>query len=94
MRIVQEVLTNALRHARAQSFRAQLEFESSELRLRMDDDGLGFDAARKHDGLGLIGIEERVAEMAGTMKLRTRPGAGVSLSIVLPLVDGGWSAKP
>jgi len=88
------VLTNALRHARPRSFRAQLEFESSELRLRMDDDGLGFDAARKHDGLGLIGIEERVAEMAGTMQLRTRPGAGVNLSIVLPLIDGGWSAKP
>lgn len=88
MRIVQEVLTNALRHARAERFRAQLEFEAEKVHLLLEDDGRGFDPARKHDGLGLLGIGERVAAMAGTMKLRTHPGAGMNVSIVLPLVGG------
>ena len=85
LRIVQEVLTNVLRHARASRFTARVVFEPEALRLEMADDGVGFDPQHKPQGYGLVGIAERVREMAGTLAIATAPGAGVAIAIVLPL---------
>jgi glucose-6-phosphate-specific signal transduction histidine kinase len=53
--------------------------------VRIEDDGKGFMPARSARGLGLIGIEERVAEMGGVLELNSKPGAGTRIFISIPL---------
>jgi len=53
--------------------------------VRIEDDGKGFTPVRGVRGLGLIGIEERVAEMGGVLNLDSKPGAGTRIFISIPL---------
>ena len=55
------------------------------LDVSVTDDGIGFDPARRRDGLGLRGIEERVKELHGTMTIGSAAGRGTTLAIRLPL---------
>jgi signal transduction histidine kinase len=84
-RVVQEALTNCVRHARAQKIRIELSLRNGELQLLMTDDGVGLDPARRNSGLGLRGIDERVKELAGTMSIARGPDRGTVLSVRLPL---------
>jgi signal transduction histidine kinase len=54
------------------------------LLLSIQDDGQGFDV-RHSRGLGLLGMEERVAHLGGTLQLVSEPGSGTLISVVLPL---------
>jgi signal transduction histidine kinase len=86
-RIVQEALTNVARHAQAASCRVFLHRLAHTLLITVEDDGVGFDpaATRTGDrGLGLIGIQERVAAIGGTFRLESSPGRGTRLSVELP----------
>jgi signal transduction histidine kinase len=83
-RICQELVTNVVRHARARHVVARLVFEPNEVRLDVRDDGVGFDSARRPDGHGLAGIEERVAEMGGQLAVRTVVGDGTTIMVHLP----------
>lgn len=83
LRIGQEVLTNALRHASATNFQASLSFVSGTCTLELRDDGRGFDLAGKYDGFGLMGIRERVDDMAGKLLLQSTPGQGTTVKIEL-----------
>jgi PAS domain S-box-containing protein len=85
LRIGQEVLTNVLRHARATELEVQLVFGDAEVRLKMSDNGCGFNSAGKHEGFGLRGIAERVEKMGGQLSIQSASGAGSSISVVLPL---------
>jgi PAS domain S-box-containing protein len=87
LRIGQEVLTNALRHAQASLFEVKIAFAADAVRLDLRDDGRGFDPGRKHDGFGLLGIRERVEAMGGQVQVQSRPGAGTRFFIALPLRD-------
>jgi len=87
LRIAQEVLTNALRHASASEFMAQLAFDAREIRLELRDNGRGFDPAGKHDGFGLLGMRERVDGMGGRISIQSARGEGAMITIVLPLTD-------
>jgi len=84
LRIGQEVLTNALRHARASHFAAHLVFNGQGLELNLSDDGQGYDPQRRHDGFGLRGIRERVEGMGGEINIDSRAGAGSAIRIGLP----------
>ena len=84
-RIVQEALTNCARHSEARSILIQLASEEKRYIVRIEDDGKGFTPARSARGLGLIGIEERVAEMGGILELDSKPGAGTRIFISIPL---------
>jgi len=84
-RIVQEALTNCARHSEARSILIQLASEEQRYIVRIEDDGKGFTPARSARGLGLIGIEERVAEMGGVLELNSKPGAGTRIFISIPL---------
>jgi signal transduction histidine kinase len=84
-RIVQEALTNCARHSEARSILIQLASEENRYVVRIEDDGKGFTPVRGVRGLGLIGIEERVAEMGGVLKLDSKPGAGTRIFISIPL---------
>jgi signal transduction histidine kinase len=84
-RIVQEALTNVARHAGATSCRVAMSLCGEDLKVVVEDDGIGFDvAARKGAGLGLIGIRERVGELGGSVVIDSRPGASTSLRAVIP----------
>lgn len=84
MRIALEGLTNTLRYAHARRFTAHLIFTEESLRLDLNDDGSGFNPAAGHEGFGLTGMEERAEAMAGNFSVRSAPGEGTSISIVLP----------
>jgi signal transduction histidine kinase len=85
-RIVQESLTNCARHARAKNVFIDLHGGRTELSLTVRDDGVGFEPGRTQNrGLGLIGIEERVRELDGTVELDSHPGKGTVLNVVISL---------
>lgn len=89
-RVSQEALTNVARHATAQTATITLKLEGQRLILSIRDDGIGFDVraaeSRSTDGhsLGLLGIQERVARVGGTVEIRSRRGKGSSVTIRLP----------
>src|SRR6266403_450020 len=85
LRIGQEVLTNVLRHARANEFNLLLVFDSSETRLELRDNGCGFDLQRKHEGFGLQGMRERAEGMGGRLTIQSAAGKGTAILIVLPV---------
>ncbi len=54
--------------------------------LSVEDDGRGFDARRVR-GLGLVGMEERVHHLGGALRVKSRPGSGTTIAVVLPLAS-------
>ncbi len=89
LRIAQESLTNTIKHAKAKNFRATLTFGAKETQFRLVDDGSGFDLHADHEGFGLVGMKERVDQMRGQFILRSMPGQGTEIQIIL-----NNSAKP
>ena len=83
-RIVQEALTNVVRHARAKHVEVRLAVRDGALELAVSDDGIGLPMDERPSGFGLIGIRERVATRAGRMQLGARAGGGTVLSVTLP----------
>ncbi len=84
-RVVQEALTNCVRHAQARSIEVTVTGRPDSLAIAVHDDGIGFDPARPRSGLGLRGIEERVKELAGTMGITSTAGGGTTIDVRLPL---------
>jgi signal transduction histidine kinase len=86
-RIVQEALTNVLRHARASTCRVALRRALDVLTIDVEDDGVGFDTVDGHPqqaGIGLIGIRERVTELGGRYHVDSRNPVGTRLHVELP----------
>ena len=85
-RILQEALTNVIRHAQAQTVELTLSVQGKELCLSISDDGQGFvpDTGRP-TSFGLVGMRERVLMLGGTLSLQSEPGAGTTLSVRVPL---------
>jgi signal transduction histidine kinase len=84
-RSVQEALTNCVRHARAARVHVVVKGWPDHLVVSVSDDGVGIDPAKRRGGLGLLGIEERVRELGGTMNVESSTGAGTTLAIHLPI---------
>jgi len=78
-RVAQEALHNCVRHARASLVRVEVRNEDGRLCLLVRDDGIGFNP-RVEKGLGLLGMQERVESLGGTLSVESRPGAGTALS--------------
>lgn len=84
-RIVQEALTNASRHSGARNVQVRLNSSRAWLIGTIADDGGGFDkGVAKRRGLGLIGMEERVRELGGSISVMASPGRGTSVEFRLP----------
>jgi two-component system sensor histidine kinase UhpB len=84
-RIVQEALTNVTRHANAKHVRVELTLDSQGLNLNIEDDGQGMaDTQAVHPGFGLLGMQERVASVAGRISISSKLGQGVRLAIQIP----------
>ena len=81
-RIAQEALQNALKHSHARSVSMRLVGTPAELELSIADDGVGFDVdAAWGNGLGLVGIRERLDAIGGTFEILSTQGAGTSLVV-------------
>jgi signal transduction histidine kinase len=85
--VVQEALNNIKRHSNAKKAVVTLEFDEDSLKMVIKDDGEGFRTPRKFDRLaakgklGLIGMQQRIDFLGGTVKIRSRPGEGTTLLI-------------
>lgn len=85
-RILQEALTNVMRHAQAHSVEIELVREDGQLRMTVSDDGTGFRRDQPRPAsFGLVGVRERVLMLGGSMALDSEPGEGTSLSVTIPL---------
>lgn len=85
-RVLQEALTNIMRHAAAHSVEIRLSREAGALQLCIADDGVGFDPGRTRSGsFGLVGMRERVAMFGGSLTLDSSPGQGTTLCVRVPL---------
>ena len=89
-RIVQEALTNIAKHANAREGHVRLERDTDadgaiNIVVDISDNGIGFDLAQCPQGLGLVGIQERVNAMNGRLEIETAPGRGVHLKVNTPL---------
>jgi two-component system sensor histidine kinase UhpB len=89
-RIVQEALSNIMKHSNAGFARVSLVLLDADdaLRIEVADDGEGFDPALALDGIGIIGMRERVFAVGGSIRVQSRPGEGTLVAITLPLADG------
>jgi signal transduction histidine kinase len=83
-RVAQEALRNCARHAGAQSVRVTVACEGKTLKLSVQDDGRGFDA-RHEKGLGLLGMQERVASLGGEFQISSERECGALVVVSLPL---------
>ena len=81
-RIVQEALTNVARHARARSCTVQLALEADAVLLEIADNGRGMTGHRA--GVGLQAMQERADELGGSCRITSRPGAGTTVTALLP----------
>ncbi len=87
-RVAQEALTNVARHAQASQVAVTLIQSDGQVLLRVADDGVGFDPAQvdeASDGLGLLGMRERLAMVGGEFLLESAPGQGTQLAARIPL---------
>ena len=87
-RILQEALTNVMRHAQAHTVELTLSVQGRELCLSISDDGQGFvPAGGRPTSFGLVGMRERVLMLGGTLALHSVPGEGTTLTVRVPLVE-------
>jgi PAS domain S-box-containing protein len=90
-RVVQEALTNVVRHAKARQVTIELKQEEKELQLTVSDDGIGFDvkSAQKRallgESFGLLGMQERVALVGGTIEIESMLSRGTKVIAFFPL---------
>jgi signal transduction histidine kinase len=86
-RIAQEALNNTLKHASASSVVVYLRRRGSQIELEVIDDGLGFDpeSTRDKEGMGLESIRERAQELGGAAVIRSAPGEGVSVKVIVAI---------
>jgi two-component system sensor histidine kinase UhpB len=97
-RVVQEALTNTVRHAVARHVFIELSRSENALELVVRDDGVGFDVDRtlqqaaQNGRLGLSGMRERVQILGGSLEVDSAPGRGTHIRTTFPLADG--AAEP
>ncbi|NBA97734.1 PAS domain S-box protein [Pseudomonas sp. R5(2019)] len=88
-RILQEALTNVMRHAQAHTVHISLKLDGSMLCLTISDDGCGFAASTSRPtSFGLVGMRERVLMLGGSLELDSEPGEGTTLSVSIPFDAG------
>ena len=84
-RIVQEQLTNIIKHSKARKVKIKIEADDKEIHLSVVDNGGGFDPASVERGLGLNNITNRAESLEGKIIIDSSPGKGCHLSVTIPL---------
>jgi two-component system CheB/CheR fusion protein len=85
-RVMQEALTNVARHAHATAVRVILKTDESNINLSIKDNGIGFDplAINASASGGILGMQERVSLISGTLQVRSKPGSGTRIIVEIP----------
>ncbi|NGP87684.1 sensor histidine kinase [Fodinibius halophilus] len=88
-RIIQEIISNAVRHAQCSNISVSLNRYDEFLRLIIEDDGIGIELTDKHEdqGLGLRSIKTRVNSLDGSLDIESEPGAGIKTTITFSEID-------
>ena len=86
-RIAQEALNNVAKHSQATSASVSLIFNTGQVRLRIEDDGIGFDTFQSRAGLGLQNIRERAEGLGGQLEVESVPGKGTRITVEIPLKE-------
>jgi signal transduction histidine kinase len=92
-RCIQELFTNVLKHAHAQFLKVSIHKFGSKIQLRIEDDGVGFDASEVNQrdvsqrGYGHLGIATRLEELGGRLEIDSQPGHGCRVTIIAPLIS-------
>ena len=89
LRIGQEAINNAVKHAQARRIIVNLVFDARRVQLRVRDDGCGFDSQATGNGasghFGLLGMRERVEQIGGTLSIQSVKGAGTEVAVDVPI---------
>lgn len=87
-RILQEALSNILRHAKAQKVEVKIAAIQGNIRLKVTDNGVGFDVQddRKSSSYGMSLMQERVAEIGGVFNVSSAPGQGTMIEVTVPIM--------
>lgn len=83
--IIQECVSNAIKHAHANSIEVDLIFDPKELRVAVTDDGCGFQKKSEASGNGFKTIGERLAALRGTCRISSQPDLGTKIEVMIPL---------
>ena len=88
-RVVQEAMTNVVRHARATRVDVLVEHRSDRIMVMVEDDGVGFrpDRAQRGNHFGLLGMKERAEALGGILTVESAPGAGTTVVVEAPIAD-------
>jgi signal transduction histidine kinase len=94
LRIAREAVSNAVQHAQATRLEVELRVRKSELHLSFTDNGKGFDPAIPHFGhFGILGMRERASEIGAQLEITSQPGAGVRVTVRLPLTPSAGKSN-
>jgi signal transduction histidine kinase len=88
-RIVLEAITNALKHSGAQRLRFSTRKRRIDVEICIEDDGCGFDPSLPGAGLGLLNMRVRARSIGARLDIRSRPGGGTAVRLVVPLYPNG-----
>ncbi|MDP2858158.1 MAG: PAS domain S-box protein [Bacillota bacterium] len=94
-RIIQEALNNVIRHSRATQVKVNFDLDAEEVRVTVQDNGVGFEVSEPDDllrsgKLGLAGMSERAQLLGGTVTITSKPGEGTVITGILPIVEGPY----
>jgi signal transduction histidine kinase len=84
-RLVQEALTNVVKHARAERVDLKVSMDGGAVTVSVCDDGVGFDPATTSEGFGLVGMRERLELIGGHVQVSSAPGQGTEVRAELPV---------
>jgi signal transduction histidine kinase len=95
LRVGQEALANVRQHAQARHVQVRLRYGEGQVGLEVTDDGVGFDLRQPGGGYGLPGMRARAEEAGGRLEVRSSPGGGTTVSVVVPVdVPGAQAGTP
>jgi signal transduction histidine kinase len=94
LRVAQEALANVRKHARAGQVIVGLRYGEGQVGLDVTDDGPGFDPGQAAGGYGLPGMRARAEEAGGRLQVRSSPGCGTTISVVVPVPGPAVPAGP
>lgn len=86
-RIIQELVSNVLKHAQARELSISVTRTPGRLSVVVADDGRGFDVSAIHDGMGLTNVRSRAAALGATVQVDSAPGKGTTVSLECPVVE-------
>ncbi len=87
---VRELCMNVIKHARAERMKISIRRENDEIRIEVEDDGIGFNPKEvEHIGFGLFNVRERLNYINGRMEINSKQGRGTKVILIAPLKGGG-----